>query len=566
VFHRDLKPTNILIRETSDRPVLIDFGIASLGGAACLTETRLPPATAEFRAPEPLRFRRENTDTTVQYEYATTDELWALGVTFYWLLTDVLPFGERTDEGGMEGLHERILNRRPIAPHLVNPRVPLATSRLCMKMLAEWPGDRYATVPELCAALQEALTQAENDATWEVPLADPHDTQVTTTLEDPELREPDDCLRAYRKAGKRRPRRGLVRPRKAELVPPAVQVEQPRAPLPEADPNRIPTVGAPHEAVLAEKHEPPGAHPSPATSVQVMPPHSQLAPPVAVRLSRGPWRLGLAAAVLTLAAVGLSVSAALWGLGSSSVTKKRGGEMTQPSASSIPGSTERSVTGDEVAPAPKPLESFPGEGAAPVAAQPPAPTANAMSAQTKKNEIQMQRAGLRLPVKPSTVAVAAAATCSLLEGGCIGGTAQVRPTPAPVECPADWQATHNRLGIGSGTVVLQGHKGYGGETAPLHDGPVRFVTDDVNGLPERTLLSGTWQLGEGRIYGTFTQAQIPGGGAYPVCLVIGAERPAAMPSGPDCPEGLGFCPVPGSMPGDAKTFVVLDVYPKGYRF
>ncbi|WP_043428572.1 serine/threonine protein kinase [Cystobacter fuscus] len=34
VFHRDLKPTNILIRETSERPVLIDFGIASLGSAA----------------------------------------------------------------------------------------------------------------------------------------------------------------------------------------------------------------------------------------------------------------------------------------------------------------------------------------------------------------------------------------------------------------------------------------------------------------------------------------------------------------------------------------------------
>ncbi|WP_395840739.1 serine/threonine protein kinase [Cystobacter fuscus] len=51
VFHRDLKPTNILIRETSERPVLIDFGIATLGGAACLTETRLPPATEEFRAP-----------------------------------------------------------------------------------------------------------------------------------------------------------------------------------------------------------------------------------------------------------------------------------------------------------------------------------------------------------------------------------------------------------------------------------------------------------------------------------------------------------------------------------
>jgi serine/threonine-protein kinase len=64
-----------------------------------------------------------------------------------------------------------------------------------MKMLAEWPGDRYANVPELCSSLQEALTRAEDDATWDVPLVDPHDPQVATTLEDPELREPDEAKR-----------------------------------------------------------------------------------------------------------------------------------------------------------------------------------------------------------------------------------------------------------------------------------------------------------------------------------------------------------------------------------
>jgi eukaryotic-like serine/threonine-protein kinase len=73
-------------------------------------------------------------------------------------------------------------------------------------------------------------------------------------------------------------------------------------------------------------------------------------------------------------------------------------------------------------------------------------------------------------------------------------------------------------------------------------------------------------LGEGRIYGTFTQAQIPGGDTYPVCLVIGAERAEAMPSGPDCPAGLGFCSAPESKPGNVKTFTLFDVFPKGYRF
>ncbi|OJH33478.1 hypothetical protein BON30_48540 [Cystobacter ferrugineus] len=178
-----------------------------------------------------MRFLRENADTTAHYEYTPTDELWALGVTFYWLLTDVYPFGERTDAGELAGLAERILTRRPVAPHLLNPRVPLAVSQVCMKMLAEWPAERYATVPELCSALQEALAQAENDSTWEVPLMDPHDPQVTTTLDDPELQEPNEVLRAFRKSGKKQPRRGLVRPKKAlELLLARSPDEAPGAP------------------------------------------------------------------------------------------------------------------------------------------------------------------------------------------------------------------------------------------------------------------------------------------------------------------------------------------------
>jgi serine/threonine protein kinase len=557
VFHRDLKPTNILIRETSERPVLIDFGIASLGGAACLTETRLPPATEEFRAPEPLRFRRENMDNTAQYEYTTTDELWALGVTFYWLLTDAYPFGERTDEGGMDGLRERILTRRPIAPHLVNPRVPLAASLLCMKMLAEWPGERYANVPELCSALQEALTQAESDPTWDVALVDPHAPQVTTTLEDPELSEPNEILRAFRKHGKQRPRRGLVRPNEAP-VPPLVpaQVEQPRPPV-QQEQSRIPL------ADISLAPSSPGEDRKPAASATVPPVREQLALDVAARPPRAPWRLGLAAALATVSVVGLSVSAGLWGLGASSPTSKEQPEAVRPSASPRHGSTGGSMAGHEVAPASKPLESSPGEGAVPVGAQPPAPTANAMlrtPAQTKKNETQTQRAGLRLPVKP---AVAAAAACSLLDGGCTASTPQVRTEPPAVTCPQGWRETHERFSVGyRGMATVKGYKGEPGEMARVKDGPAPLQVGVVPGmggvgaLPDHTLLFGTWQLGDDRLFGTFTEAQIPGVGTRPVCLVVRLQGYTSYMDehGKEyvCSPGLGTCLAPGSKPGNAK--------------
>jgi serine/threonine-protein kinase len=118
------------------------------------------------------------------------------------------------------------------------------------------------------------------------------------------------------------------------------------------------------------------------------------------------------------------------------------------------------------------------------------------------------------------------------------------------------------------TFVLQGYKGENTERATVREGPVTGVLsgDGMGKLPRGTLLSGTWQFGEGRIYGTFTQAQIPGGDAYPVCLVIGSDSPATMPGGPDCPEGLGFCFLPESRPGNVKTLTRLWVFPKGSSY
>jgi len=230
VFHRDVKPENIVIREGNERPILIDFGIGSLASAPTVTGSQLPPGTEEYRAPEQIRFQRANPDGTGQYEYGPTDEMWALGVTYYWLLTDALSFGERTDEGGLDGLRERILTQRPEAPHVVNPRVPLVASLLCMKMLAERPEDRFPLVVTLCAALNESLSNAENDATWEPPLVDPLDPQTTTTLDDPAKQEPNEQRRMFLKLVKRRPRRGQPSPNAAPVLFVPAAVAGPRPP------------------------------------------------------------------------------------------------------------------------------------------------------------------------------------------------------------------------------------------------------------------------------------------------------------------------------------------------
>ena len=562
VFHRDVKPENIIIRGVSERPILIDFGIGSLASAPMVTGSQLPPGTEEFRSPEQIRFQRAHEDDFDRYEFGPSDELWALGVTYYWLLTDALPFGERTDPGGVDGLRERILTQRPEAPHVVNPRVPLAASLLCMKMLSERPEDRFPLVAALCAALRESLSTAENDASWDAPLGDLNDPQLTTTVEDPEQGGLSETRRAFLRARKQRPRRGRPLPKRERVFFLPAQVASPPPPAAAANPDEIPTVDAPGVAAPAGGHEPP------IPSAPVPPARELESFAAAPQPRRAAWRLGLAGAVLLVAVVVLSVGANLGGPGSSSRTSEAGPELSLPSTSPAPGSTDAGVRGREVAFAAKPLESLPGGDAAPVGAQLPASTANAMlrtPAQTPKNETpkpQPKGSGFTLP--------AVVAACALLDGGCTAPASQVRTEPPAITCPQDWRETHKRFNVArvTPTATVRGYKGEAGEAARVKDGPATLqvgVYGSVGDFPDGTLLLGAWKLGDGRLFGTFTEARVPGEGTLPVCLVAGLEIVTGYMDEHgklfDCPPGLGVCLTPGSTPGNAKTptRVLLEV-------
>jgi len=162
VVHRDVKESNILVRDSDGEPVLVDFGAAGYTGAPRLTAV-LPPGTPEYRSPEALRFARED-EGTGPYPAGPGDDLWALGVTLYFLLTRELPFGDRL----RPDLNRAILHDAPALPHELNPRVPPALGELCMRMLEKAPAARYANADALAEALEEA--DAVADDTWRVPL------------------------------------------------------------------------------------------------------------------------------------------------------------------------------------------------------------------------------------------------------------------------------------------------------------------------------------------------------------------------------------------------------------
>src|SRR6218665_2294690 len=93
VVHRDVKEANILVRDRDGEPVLVDFGAARREGQNTLTEGVLPPGTADYRAPEAWRFFLEKAlQPGAHYRPGPADDLYALGVVLYRLLTNRSPF------------------------------------------------------------------------------------------------------------------------------------------------------------------------------------------------------------------------------------------------------------------------------------------------------------------------------------------------------------------------------------------------------------------------------------------------------------------------------------------
>ncbi|AKF79665.1 serine/threonine protein kinase [Myxococcus fulvus 124B02] len=173
VLHRDIKEDNVVVREEDGTPVLMDFGVGDYSGAPRLPRGVLPPGTPRYRSPEALAFRRAHPDGV--YPPTSADDLYALGVVLYWMLTARHPFVDvETPEGELAVIHHP-----PVSPHVLNPRVPWALSELCSRLLSKQPW-RRGTASTWCAMLEAGLASA--DSAWDAPLF-PDVAEVPATVE-----------------------------------------------------------------------------------------------------------------------------------------------------------------------------------------------------------------------------------------------------------------------------------------------------------------------------------------------------------------------------------------------
>ncbi|WP_225413637.1 serine/threonine-protein kinase [Stigmatella hybrida] len=159
--HRDVKGGNVLVRGSDSRAFLMDFGSGHFAGAQPLTWQAMPPGTPAYRSPEAYRFTAAHAAASVRYTAAPADDVFALGVTAYRLVTDEYP---PPVEPGLDP--QGLWNEGgpgPLPPEVLNPRVEPPLDTLIRRMLSVRPEAR-GSARELAQALEQAVARTGPEA------------------------------------------------------------------------------------------------------------------------------------------------------------------------------------------------------------------------------------------------------------------------------------------------------------------------------------------------------------------------------------------------------------------
>ena len=147
VIHRDMKPSNVLIRDTDESAMVMDFGIAKAETSTKLTDTGQTMGTVRYMSPEQIRGKPVDPRA----------DLYSLGISLYEALSGETPFDGET--------HFDIMNAhlQVVAPPLAEraPDVPESLCRIVHWLIAKHPDDRPASAAEVGRALEAVLAGDE---------------------------------------------------------------------------------------------------------------------------------------------------------------------------------------------------------------------------------------------------------------------------------------------------------------------------------------------------------------------------------------------------------------------
>jgi len=144
VFHRDVKPANILIAE-GGRPMLLDFGLGEILEATGMSRSADLVGEPSYASPEVV--------ASGTGRVTAASDVFSLGATMHEALSGSPPYHERTIPDLLEAFRRG--PARPVRPR--RSRVPRDLATICRKAMDPEPDRRYGTADAMARDLRAFL-------------------------------------------------------------------------------------------------------------------------------------------------------------------------------------------------------------------------------------------------------------------------------------------------------------------------------------------------------------------------------------------------------------------------